>query len=503
VSEEKRMFTHVRAEALGLILLAGTAGVLGQQRRAQPEAQPGQGMVRTELAYPTGDRATSVLLIERFTPSEVRAGVDLEYQIKVTNLTRIELQDLVLTERFPPNFTVLGSYPKTSLSPERQATWRWPRMNPGATELIRVQGTTTAPEELTFCATVGFTTGLCAKTRIVQPKLVLTKTLPPEVVICDEISMRLLVANTGSGAMRGVRITDTLPDGLIMTDNRNAFTIDVGDLAAGQTREYAVAMRASRTGEFTNTAQAQEEGGLKADASARIRVRQPVLVITKRGPNLRYIGRAAVFDITVQNTGDAPARDAILTDLVPPSTEVVATDGGQLAAGKVMWNLGTLAPQAARTVRLTLKPNDIGIVQNTATVEAFCAKATASATLEVRGIPAILLEVVDEPDPIEIGSNVTYSIAVTNQGSAMGTNIVVNCTLPPELQYVSSTGPVQGLVEGQNVRFAPLPTLAPKATVTYKVVATGIKEADARFKVVMTSDQTTSPVEETESTHIY
>ncbi len=80
---------------------------------------------------------------------------------------------------------------------------------------------------------------------------------------------------------------------------------------------------------------------------------------------------------------------------------------------------------------------------------------------------------------------------------------MIDCTLPPELQYQSATGPTQAKVAGQNVKFEPLPSLAPKAKVTFKVVAKGVKEGDVRFKVSMTTDQTTSPVEETESTHVY
>jgi D-3-phosphoglycerate dehydrogenase len=46
-------------------------------------------------------------------------------------------------------------------------------------------------------------------------------------------------------------------------------------------------------------------------------------------------------------------------------------------------------------------------------------------------------------------------------------------------------------------------TLAPKAAATFTVTVKGVSPADSRFKVSMKSDQIDSPVEETESTHIY
>ncbi|MCZ6698173.1 MAG: hypothetical protein O7D94_04500, partial [Planctomycetota bacterium] len=122
---------------------------------------------------------------------------------------------------------------------------------------------------------------------------------------------------------------------------------------------------------------------------------------------------------------------------------------------------------------------------------------------KVEGIPAILLECVDNPDPIEIDGNVTYTITVTNQGSAVGTNIAIVCTLPKEQEHVSSTGPTKAVSKGKKVTFAPLATLAPKASVVYKVTVKGIAEGDVRFKVSLNSDQMTSPAEETESTRIY
>jgi len=121
----------------------------------------------------------------------------------------------------------------------------------------------------------------------------------------------------------------------------------------------------------------------------------------------------------------------------------------------------------------------------------------------VKGIPAILLECVDLADPIEVGAQETYVITVTNQGSADGTNIVVACTLPPEEQFVSASGPTKETVRGRQVTFAPLKSLAPKAKATYRVVVKGAKPGDVRFKVSLTSDQMTSPAGETESTHIY
>lgn len=486
----------------GAVLVAGLilpAVCLAQTPQRKPV------LMRTERAYPTGDRTTSIVAIEHLAPTEVRRGERFVYELRLTNLTRADLSELVLVEQIPAALTVQGIQPQPTRLDGNRAVWQIGALQAGASLAFRVSAATTQMEELSYCATVTFAATACASTRVVEPLLALTKQMPADVILCDEIPIRLTVGNRGSGVARGVRITDTLPNGLLTLDGKNAFLVDVGDLGAGQSREFTVPVRAAARGEFCNTAQAAEEGGQTVQATACTRVHKPELAVTKRGPELRYLGRPATFEITVANTGDAPARDAVLVDTIPAGVAFVSADNdGQFAAGRVQWSLGTLEPGASRSVRVVVNPTQRGVVENSAVARAYCAEGAASARMEIRGVPAILLEVVDVEDPIEVGQTITYRITVTNQGSADGTNIRLDCTLPPELDYVSAEGPVAGQAAGKLVTFAPLARLAPKATASYTVQAKGTAIGDLRFKVVMSSDQMSGePVEETESTHVY
>ncbi|MBI5865905.1 MAG: DUF11 domain-containing protein [Planctomycetes bacterium] len=468
-------------------------------------AQPADGgYVRTETAFPTGDRASSPILLERFTPAEVRIGQEFQYEIRLSNQSRGRVDEVTLTERFPAGFNVRSISPQPGHNDAGGATWQIAGLNGGQSLVIKVTGSTNRPEEPTWCATVTFKTTACASTKVVEPKLAIQKVMPPEVMICDEIPIRVTVSNVGTGVARGVVLRDTLPAGLVLPNGHNAFMSNIGDLVAGQARDVTVTAKAQRTGTFTNTASAQETGGPVIEATAATTVRSCNLVVSKQGPALRFVGRPATFDITVQNTGDAPARSVVLTDLIPAGCEIVGADAnGQFADARMTWQLGNINPNEARTVHVTVKPTQIGTLTNTATARGICCEASAAATLAVQGIPAILLECVDDPDPIEVGGQTTYDIIVTNQGTATGTNIVVEATIPAEEEYVSAAGPTTGGLESRTLRFAPLATLAPKAKAVYKVVVRGARAGDARFKVTMRSDQTTSIVEETESTHIY
>lgn len=242
---------------------------------------------------------------------------------------------------------------------------------------------------------------------------------------------------------------------------------------------------------------------LSALLVAAVQAASPIVEITKVCPELRYLGRDVTFEIVVNNRGDAPALNVVVKDTVVGGVQFLNADSDGVRQGNdIVWNLGTLNAGQTRTLKTTMRCDQIGKVTNTASVT-YCAEANTACSFEVKGIPAILLECVDDPDPVEVGGQLTYTITVTNQGSALGTNIVVNCTLPPEEDYVSSTGPTAAKVEGKAVRFAPLASLDPKAKAVYGVTVKGTATGDVRFKVELTSGQLERPVMETESTHIY
>ncbi len=229
----------------------------------------------------------------------------------------------------------------------------------------------------------------------------------------------------------------------------------------------------------------------------------PSVQLTKRCPSLRYVGREAVFELGVMNRGSAPALNVVVVDTLPAGVEFLNADqNGQREGNNVVWRLGNLDPGQSRTLKVNVRCSQITTVRNRATVT-YCAESSAECEFPVKGIPAILLECVDDPDPIEVGNQTTYTITVTNQGTETGTNIAIECTLPAEQEAVKTGGATQARVEGKSVTFAPLPTLAAGAKAVFTVTIKGIKEGDTRFRVNLKSDQIQSPVMETESTHIY
>lgn len=468
----------------------------------QPKPVPGGrcGPCMASQTYPAGD----VIRLDLQTPNQVPLNAPFDYTIKVTNLTDVTASDVVITERLPKNFKFQKSDPPAKTD-DTSLVWTLDSLDPEASREIKVSGMATTADCLKHCATVTFLVPACANIEVVEPKLMLTKTAPKEATPCDPIPVRIVVANNGSGAIQGVKIVDTLPTGLTTADGKSEVVFDAGTLAAGQSKPFSIMLKAAKAGEYVNKVVASSSGGLKAEATTTTVIHQPALAITKSGPEKQYAGRPVTYEITVTSKGDAPAVNTIVEDTLPQGVQAIqASSGGTVSGSKVVWQLGTLAPNASRKMTVTCTPRTAQTLANTATAVAECAEAvTASAKTTIVGIAAVLLEVVDDPDPVEIGSQTTYTITTTNQGSIASTNVQITCTLEEAEQYVSSSGDTTAKVEGNTITFAPLPSLAAKAKATWRVVVKAVKPGDIRFRATMRTAELGRPVEETEATQLY
>jgi uncharacterized repeat protein (TIGR01451 family) len=213
-------------------------------------------------------------------------------------------------------------------------------------------------------------------------------------------------------------------------------------------------------------------------------------------------GRKMEVCLTVRNTGNIVEPKAVVTLQVPANSVVTATtDGGIVTNNSVQWEISGLPPDSTKEVCTMLKTISPGTLafnssvssQNVLPVQSSCETA-------VVGVPAILLEKADNPDPVSIGDTTTYTVRVTNQGTADDSNVQVVVIIAPELAPVSAS---EGTIDGQTVTLPVVPTLATKQAVTYKIVAKGVSAGDGHTKFTLSSDILSSPIFAEESTTVY
>jgi uncharacterized repeat protein (TIGR01451 family) len=532
------------------------------------------------LAFPTGDRQSSVILLEKRFPTQARLGQVYRYELKVTNLTAWPVAGVVVREDFPPSFTVSAAEaanvattrpapvvttgePTTRRSPAEPplpqapstrpaepagpppipvmptgsnadlryaaptgyyrdvsgvwaatATRRERRgviarefivgtMEPHEVRTIPVAGVSDELGKLDTRTTVTYAPVLAGGTDVINPILRLSKEGPRHAELCDLIDIRYVVANVGVGTETDVRIEETLPEGLATEDGQRTVRIQVGDLPQDQGREFKVRLRAARTGEYASRASARGYGTAAQSVEVVTAVHAPKLTIAATGPESEYVGKAAGYDITVTNVGDAAARNTYLTASADGGAQVAWAAVDPIAAGQRL-PVGVIEPGQSRKVRVTARPVQGGAMNVRVTAKSDCADAvTANARTMVQVIASLVMDVTDQDDPVRVGEAVKYRITVQNTGSGPDRNVKVVAVLPPQLQFVSAGGPTAGTAEGQRVTFGSLADIPPGQSATWVVEAKAAQAGDARFRAELTSESLAEPVIGTQPTRIY
>ena len=157
------------------------------------------------------------------------------------------------------------------------------------------------------------------------------------------------------------------------------------------------------------------------------------------------------YFITVTNAGPSTATGILITNVLPPGVNLVsssASQGNWSANGSTLvCNVGTLVKDGTASASLVVTPSVLGPITNTIIASANEAEAnfddnTASVVTTIDTPTADLATgVVNSPNPVAIGTTVTYAISVTNFGPATATNVVITDILPVGLTFQSVSPP--------------------------------------------------------------
>ena len=231
----------------------------------------------------------------------------------------------------------------------------------------------------------------------------------------------------------------------------------------------------------------------------------PLLALQCNAPERQFTGRPVKVCFTIRNNGDGTEPKATITVPIPAGATVTsATDGGVIAADRITWEIFNVAPNAPKEVCAVFTTERPGRMGFTSTASGTVAgPAHCECHTQILGVYAILVEVVDLEDPIEVGKAVTYVITVTNQGNQTGTGIRVVCTVPDSQEFVFGSGTTPVQARGRTVTMQALPTLDGKAVATWRVLTKALRPDDSRFKVEFSTDQFEKPIRREESTRLF
>jgi uncharacterized repeat protein (TIGR01451 family) len=384
--------------------------------------------------------------------------------------------------------------------------WQLGKLSPGEDRAVEMQLMPTEEGEVGSVATVSYSAQASVKTKCTEPQLAIRMTAPNKVMIGQQQRVKIELRNPGSGDATGVMLLENVPQGLKHAAGP-ALEFEIGTLRAGETRELELVLLAEKAGKIVNVLNARADGNLQVQQQVEFEVIAPGLTIDLNGPERRYLERPATYEVSVNNPGTAPAHDVQIVTKLPKGMRFVrANNMGEYDAAThaVYWSLAELPEGESGTVELVAMPVEAG--PQTLEVESKTGEGLSDQTqrqILVDGLAAIMFEVRDLEDPIEVGGETGYEIRVVNQGTKAATNLQIAISLPPGLQLVSAEGETQHSEQRGAIVFEPLPQLAAKADTVFRVRAQGIAAGDQRVMVEVNTDDLAQPIRREESTRVF
>ena len=440
-------------------------------------------------------------------PQSAKIGQAAAWQIVVKNVSSSPVHQVVVRNRLPAGVTLTSAEPKP-IGDAGLQMWELGTMQPRQERRIEMQLLPESRGDLRCEATVAFAANCSTRISVREPKLAVKVSAPAQAIVGDPVAVSLVVRNPGDGMTERVKLRAILPDGLENTRGKT-IDFDVGNLAPNESRNMQLPCTAQGGGSKRIEVVATAAGNLSAQDVAAVEVIVPSLDVAVIGRDMLYLDRKTTFTVKVTNTSVAPASNVTVSDVLPPGLKFVsATDQGQHDGSlrMVSWYLGDLAGGESKEVKVDLQAIETGEHLQRASVTA-ARGATAEGQLgtRVEGVSALVMEVRDLDNPVEVNADTGYEVRIVNMGTKMETQLVIACTLPEKMELrdaVCSAG-LKYTVNGRDIIFETIPKLAPRADISFRINVRGTAPGDYRFRATLKADGLTNPVVREETTKVY
>lgn len=469
-------------------------------------------MTTGKLAAPTpGERQLEgpqqpTIALQKVAPAEIQVGKQATFELYVKNTGPVAAQQVVVTDHVPAGTQLVDVRPQPQRGADGSLVWSLGTLQPGEETQITLQVMPQAEGEIGSTAHVSFSAAASCRSICTRPQLTIEHTAPPKVLIGESFNVEITVSNPGSGPATGVRIEEDVPAGLAHAAG-GQLEYEVGTLRPGESKRLALVLTAKQAGQVQNTIHVRGDANLAAQHAIQIEVVAPQLAVGVDGPKRRMLERQATYTLQIANPGTAAARDVELAAFLPRGMKFVATDAqGQYDAARhaVFWSLEELPPAKAGAVKLTTLPVEPG--EQRLRIEGRASLGLTAASeqvVQVEQSSEVLLSVKETDEVIEVGSETTYEIRVTNSGTKAATNVRIAAILPAGMAALNGEGPTRAAGDASQINFEPLARLNPREEVIYKVQVQGKQPGDHIIRVQLASDEWPTPVTREESTRVY
>ncbi|MCA9132736.1 MAG: hypothetical protein KDA45_06265, partial [Planctomycetales bacterium] len=282
-------------------------------------------------------------------PANLPVGQPAEYEIVVQNQDASELQGLILRLDIPENVEVKSLAPTHGEFEAEQTaegwtllTWAFEKLAGGQTARAPVQLTASTPKN--FAVAMEWTllpmSGSAALV-VSAPRLELALEGPAEVNFAAPNVYRLHVRNPGNAVATHVVVQ-------LSAEPYGSSSAEVGEIQPGEEEVIDVELTFNQRGGIGISAQATADGGLSAQTSIDVIVRQAQLDAQIIAPPTAYHSEPTALQVRVANSGDADAHDLRgMVELPAGAKLITAPEGGELNGRQLTWPIAQLSADSA------------------------------------------------------------------------------------------------------------------------------------------------------------
>ena len=287
---------------------------------------------------------------------------------------------------------------------------------------------------------------------------------PDPVVTGTKLTYTLSVTNNGPSTAKAVSVSQTLPGTVVFlscTPSQGGFsqsggvvTANLGQMGPSAVATVTVVVKPTTAGVISSTATAASElpdpNPLNNTATVVTHVTPPTADLAlglTAAPASTVVGSTLTYTVSVTNNGPVTATGVLVTNILPSGVAVTSSSISQgfisAANNFIIGNVGTLAVGGRVTMTIVTTTLSQGTLLDTAGVggtetDPNLANNSASVATVVGASADLALSFTGSPSAVVTHSNLTYTLLVTNFGPSVASSVVVNGTLPPSVQVLSS-----------------------------------------------------------------
>lgn len=436
------------------------------------------------------------LEIVKQAPPKALLNKPFVYTIIVKNVGDVAANEVTVQDQIPRGSNLTGTIPQAELV-GRRLVWSLGRIEAGQEQKIAVRIVPIEPGPLGSVATVNFVAEVGSETVIEHPQVTFDVKLPADAKVGEIVDCTFTIENHGTNTVTGIVLRDIIPQGLHHPAGHDLEN-PLGDLGPGQKLSETLQLKVMKPGRHANEAVVTAEGGLSLKQRSILNAAGNRLVVTRRGPRERFIGRPAIYQNIVANTSNEVVKDAIVVEKLPAGMQFGEADqGGQYHASsrEIHWRISEITPGQQVQLQSRMIPTQAGHGESLVRVlENQGDEIQMVSHTEVRSYASIGLEMTQLDQPILIGDTVKLRIEATNRGNASAQTVEVRAKIPPTMELLTVGGETRFRVEGREVVFETLNALPPGETEIIELELKAAAASPAEVAVSVKSREMARPL---------